>query len=237
MPLLQSVRGVLLVAQILVIVTAFDLVGLSTTHAIFALHPLLTTLLAIPVLGEAVGWRRLAAVGVGFAGVLAILRPGLGAFDPGSLVALAGAVMFAVYGVLTRLTSRADGSAGPAFFYTGTAGAVAATLAGVWVWTPMAAADWGWLAVLCVTGMSGHYCLIRALDATEAVRVQPFIYLQMVFGTLVGALVFGEAVDAATVAGMAIIILAGLYALWREAAASRREALAAATAKGQPLGR
>lgn len=219
MPWLNAFRGILLVVQILVIVTSFDLIGLSTTHAIFALHPLLATLLAIPVLGEVVGWRRLAAVGTGFVGVLVIMRPGLGIFEPAVLIAVLSAAMFATYTVLTRLVSRADGSAGPAFFYTGVAGALAATVAGVGYWTPMTPADYGWLAVLCVSGMAGHYFLIRALDATEAVRVQPFVYLQMVFGTVVGWALFGESIDAFTILGMGLIIGAGLYAIWREARA------------------
>ncbi|MEM6943505.1 MAG: DMT family transporter [Pseudomonadota bacterium] len=221
MPVLNTLRGVLLVLQILVIVGSFDLIGLGTTHAVFALHPLLTTLIAIPVLGEVVGWRRLTAVGVGFLGVLLILRPGGEVFRPEALVAVLSACLFASYAVLTRLVSRADGSGEPAFFYTGVAGAVAATVAGSAYWTTMAPADYGWLGLLCVTGMIGHYCLIRALDATEAVRVQPFIYLQMVFGTLVGWLVFGESLDAFTIAGMTIIIAAGLYAIWREARLAR----------------
>ncbi|MEM6489792.1 MAG: DMT family transporter [Pseudomonadota bacterium] len=223
MPVVQSVRGVLLVVQIVVIVESFDLVGLSTTHAIFALHPLLATLLAIPVLGETVGWRRLAAVGVGFAGVLVILRPSGTFFVPEALVALLAAVMFSAYGVLTRLATRTDGSGQPAFFYTGAAGAVAATAMGMGFWVPMSAADWGWLGVLCVTGMSGHYCLIRALDATEAVRIQPLVYLQMVYAQGIGLVVFGEALDPLTLLGMAMIVGAGLYAIWREAALARHD--------------
>ncbi len=221
MPVVQVIRGLLLAAQILVIVTAFDLIGLAATQAIFALHPLLATLLAIPVLGEAVGWRRLAAVGVGFLGVLVILRPGGDVFQPVALIALASAGMFAVYAVLTRLVNRADGSSAPAFFYTGIAGAAGLTLVGPFFWTPMAWADIAWLGLLCVTGMSGHYFLIRALDATEAVRIQPLIYLQMVFGISIGAAIFGEAVDWAVLLGVAMIIGAGLYAIWREMRAVR----------------
>ncbi|MGF1445282.1 MAG: DMT family transporter [Pikeienuella sp.] len=224
MPVVQVVRGLLLAAQIIVIVTAFDLIGLAATQAIFALHPLLATLLVIPVLGEQVGWRRLAAVGMGFIGVLVIIRPGMDVFDPSALVALAAAVMFAVYGVLTRLANTADGSSGPSFFYTGIAGAVALTFIGPFFWTPMAWADIGWLGLLCITGMSGHYCLIRALDATEAVKIQPLIYLQMVFGITIGWAIFGETVDLWVLVGVAMIIGAGLYAIAREmrgAAAAR----------------
>ncbi len=216
MPVVQCLRGVLLAAQIIVIVSAFDLIGLGATQSVFALHPLLATLLAIPVLGEQVGWRRLAAVAVGFAGVLVILRPGAEVVDTNALVALLAALMFAVYGVLTRLANRADGHARASFFYTGIAGAVFMTAVGPFFWTSMLPVDWIWMALLCVTGMSGHYFLIRALDATEAFRIQPLIYLQMVFGMGVGAIVFGETIEAAALVGVAMIIAAGLYVIWRE---------------------
>jgi len=227
MPLLQIFRGVLLVFQIWVIVNSFDLIGLGPTHAIFALHPLLATLLAIPILGETVGWRRLVAVGVGFLGILVILRPGAGVFEPYALIAVGSSFLFAFYSVLTRLAARADGSARPAFFYTGVAGAVAVTLVGPFFWTAMLPVDWFWLGCLCVTGMSGHYCLIRALDATEAVRIQPFIYLQMVLSMMLGWVVFGEPFEPITLLGMAMIIGAGLYAIWREWAAIERTKAAA----------
>ena len=226
-PLLQITRGVLLALQIVVIVYSFDLIGLGPTHAIFALHPLLATLLAIPLLGEEVGWRRLMAVAVGFVGILIILRPGAGVFDWQALVALLAALMFASYSVTTRLATTRDGNSRASFFYTGVAGAVAITLIGPFFATPMAPPDIAWLCVLSLTGMIGHYCLIRALDATEAVRIQPFVYLQMVYAVILGWLVFDEPIDAWIVTGMGLIIGAGLYAIWREwrlAVAARRAA-------------
>ena len=223
-PLLQTVRGVLLAVQIIVIVISFDLIGLAPTHSIFALHPLLATLLAIPVLGERVGWRRLAAVGVGFLGVLVILRPGTSMFDWEAGVALLAAAIFATYSVLTRLASNADGHSRASFFYTGVAGAAAITLVGPFFATPMTWPDIGWLCILSVTGMTGHYCLIRALDAAEAVRIQPFVYLQMAYAVVIGWLVFGEEIDLPMIAGMAMIVGAGLYAIWREARLARLQA-------------
>ncbi|MEM0924194.1 MAG: DMT family transporter [Pseudomonadota bacterium] len=216
MPRLQIARGVLLVVQILVFVTALDLLGLAPMMALFALYPLLITLLAVPVLGERVGWRRLAAVGVGFLGVLVILRPGLAVVDPNALIALLAAFGLAAYSLMTRIATRADGGSGPAVFYTGVAGAVAITLVGPFYWTPMTPVDWGWTALLALAGLSGHSLLIRAYDATEAVRLQPFVYLQMLFGVLIGWTVFAEPVDAWMILGMAMIVAAGLYALWRE---------------------
>ena len=222
MPALQVFRGVLMAVQIVIIVVSFDLLGLAETHAIFSLHPLMATLLAIPLLGERVGWHRLAAVGVGFAGVLVILRPGPGLFESGALIALVAAVMMSLYTVTTRLVGRADGSPAPAFFYLGVVGAVALTLIGPFYWTPMRLPDIGWLLVHSIVAMGGHYCLIRALEATEAVRIQPFTYLQMIFAVPIGAFIFGEAVDRWVILGMTMTVGAGLYAISREVRLMRR---------------
>ncbi|MEM8792023.1 MAG: DMT family transporter [Pseudomonadota bacterium] len=215
-PVLQIFRGVLLVVQIMVFVSALDLLGLAPMMAFFAIYPLLITMLAVPILGERVGWRRAAAVGAGFLGVLVILRPGREVFDPNALVALLASLGIAVYSLLTRIAAKADGGSGPAVFYTGVAGAAAITLVGPFYWTPMAPADWGWMVLLAVAGLTGHSLLIRAYEVAEAVRLQPFAYLQMVFGVILGWSLFGETLDPAMLGGMAIIIAAGLYALLRE---------------------
>ena len=164
---LQIGRGVLLVAEICVMVLAFTLLGLVESHAIFAAYPLLVAALSGPILGEKVGWRRWAAIGVGFVGVLLIIRPGLRVFSPEALVAVASALMFAVYGLLTRYAARKD-SAATSFFWTGVAGAAGMTVAGVWFWEPMSGTDWLWMAALCVCGATGHYLLIRVYELAEA---------------------------------------------------------------------
>jgi drug/metabolite transporter (DMT)-like permease len=222
MPRLQVFRGVLLATQIIVMVVGFHRAGLAETQALFAMHPLLATLLAIPILGERIGWRRASAIAVGFLGVMVILRPGTGLMRLEMLFGPVAAVMMATYTVTTRLVSRADGSSMPAFFWLGVAGAAALTLVGPFYWTPMRLADWGWLMLHSTVAMAGHYCLIRALEATEAVRIQPFTYLQMVYAVPIGAFVFGEPVDAPMLAGMGIVIGAGLYAIWREYQIMRR---------------
>jgi drug/metabolite transporter (DMT)-like permease len=216
MPWLQVFRGVLLATQIVLVVISFDRLGLAETHAIFSVHPLLATVLAMPLLGERIGWRRAGAIAVGFIGVVLILRPGLDMFRPDALIALAVAAMMAIYTITTRMVSRADGSAIPAFFWLGVAGAGAMTLVGPFYWTPMRLPDVGWLLVHSCFAMFGHYCLIRALEVTEAVRIQPFSYLQMVFAIPIGAFIFGEPVDRWVIVGMTITVGAGLYAIWRE---------------------
>jgi drug/metabolite transporter (DMT)-like permease len=212
----QILRGVLLVAEICVTVLSFVLLGLIASHAIFAIYPLLVAALAGPVLGEYVGWRRGLAIVVGMFGVLLILRPGFQVFSPAALVPLAGALMFAVYGLLTRLVARRD-SAGTTFFYTGTAGAVAITLVVPFFWTPMrGTADWLWMLTLCCTAVLGHFLLIKAYEVAEAGTIQPFAYFQLVFVSILAVTLFHERPDAWTVAGAGLILIAGIYALIRE---------------------
>ncbi|MDJ0629263.1 MAG: DMT family transporter [Rhodobacter sp.] len=214
-PLLQAIRGLLLAAEVSVMVAAFTLMGLVESHAVFACYPLLIAALSGPILGERVGWRRWTAIAIGFAGVLIILQPGYTVFSPVALVPLASATMFALYGLLTRYAARHD-SAATSFFWTGTTGAVAMTAAGLWAWQPMTGPDWAWMAVLCVTGATGHWTLIKCYDVAEAGTVQPFAYLQLVFASLIGLTVFGETLAANVVFGAALVTAAGVFTLWRE---------------------
>ncbi|MCR9069989.1 MAG: DMT family transporter [Rhodobacteraceae bacterium] len=213
-PLLQIGRGVLLAVEICVMVLAFTLLGLVESHAIFTCYPLLVAALSGPILGEKVGWRRWAAIGVGFIGVLIILQPGLRVFQVEALVALAAAFLFALYGLLTRYAARRD-SAATSFFWTGTAGAVVMTAVGIWSWEPMIARDWAWMALLCVTGAGGHYLLIKTYEVAEASAVQPFAFLQLVFAATLGIAVFGETLALNVVVGAVLVVAAGLFTLWR----------------------
>ena len=153
-PWVQGFRGVLLAAEVCVMVLGFTYLGLIDSHAVFIAYPLLVAALSGPVLGESVGWRRWSAIGIGFVGVLIILQPGFGVFQPAALIPLLAAFMFALYGLLTRYVARLDTTA-VSFFWTGTTGAVAMTLVGVWFWEPMTRGDWAWMAVLCCTAALG----------------------------------------------------------------------------------
>ncbi len=214
-PVLQAFRGLLLAGEICVMVLAFTLLGLVESHAIFTAYPLLIAALSGPILGEKVGWRRWAAIAIGFTGVLIILQPGLRVFSPVALVPLLSALMFAVYGLLTRYVSRLD-TAATSFFWTGTVGAVAMTAVGIWFWEAMSPFDWFLMACLCVTGATGHWCLIKAYELAEASAVQPFAYLQLVFATIFGITIFGETLEANVAIGAIVVVGAGLFTLWRE---------------------
>ncbi len=214
-PIVQTTRALLLITEICVMVLGFKLLGLVESHAIFTSYPLLVAALSGPILGEKVGWRRWTAIGIGFVGVLIILEPGVGVFSPKAIIPLIAALLFATYGLLTRYAARKDTSA-TSFFWTGVVGSIGMTVVGVWFWEPMSATDWGWMGVLCVTGALGHYLLIRCYEVAEASAVQPFAYLQLVFASSIGILIFGESAEMNTVIGAAIVVCAGLFTLWRE---------------------
>ena len=214
-PILQITRGVLLVAEICVMVIAFVKLGLVESHAVFTSYPLLIAALSGPILGEKVGPRRWMAIGIGFVGVLIILRPGFSVFAPEALIPLLSALMFAVYGLLTRYVARKD-SAETSFFWTGVAGAVAITLIGPFFWEPIIGNDWWIMGILCLTGAGGHFLLIKAYEVAEASTVQPFAYFQLVFAASIGLTIFGETVDLWIVLGAGLIIGSGLFTLWRE---------------------
>lgn len=215
-PRTQIFRGVLLAAEIVVTIHVFVQLGLIQAHAIFACYPLLISAFSGPVLGEKVGWRRWAAVAVGFIGILIVLSPWAqsSSYSLDSLLALVAAAMFALYGLLTRLVAR-DDPAQISFFWTGISGAVAATVAGIWFWQPIAPHDWLLIAAVCVTSTISHWLLIRAYEVAEASILQPFAYLQLIFVSAYGVILFSETLRPNVVVGAAIVVGAGLFTLWR----------------------
>ena len=95
------------------------------------------------------------------------------------------------------------------------------TFIGPFFWEVMTPTDNILMLILCATGMTGHLMLIKAFEVAEAAAIQPFAYLQTVFAGGIGVLWFGEALSLWTVAGSAVVISAGLFALWREQVAAR----------------
>ena len=214
-PLLQIFRSLILVAEMCVTILAFTLLGLAETHAIFASYPLLIAMLSGPILGEHVGWRRWLAICVGFFGILIILNPGNGIFSPYALVPLAGAILFALYGLLTRYAGQYDNSS-TSFFWTGIVGCIAMTAIGLNFWDPVSQGDWSIMLILSASGMLGHFLLIKCYEVAEASAVQPFAYLQLIWASIIGIIIFGEQITTNVFLGACIIVGAGLFTLWRE---------------------
>ena len=211
-PVVHALRAVLLVSEICVIIWGYTLIGLIESHAVFAICPLLIAAFSGVFLGEKIIWQRWAALGAGLLGVVVILRPGMGVFTPAALLPLAAALMFAIYSVLTRLTTREEPTF-PAFFWPGVIGAVLMTGIGLPNWQPVALQDWPLLIIYAGISVFSHWLLLKCYEATEAARVQPYAYLQIVFVTLIGLMVYDETLAPLVAAGAAIVIAAGLYAL------------------------
>ena len=214
-PILQIFRSVILVAEMCITILAFTLLGLAETHAIFASYPLIIAMLSGPILGEYVGWRRWLAISVGFIGILIILNPGNGIFSPYALVPLAGAILFALYGLLTRYVGQYDNSS-TSFFWTGVVGSIAMTVVGLNFWDPVSKSDWSIMLLLSASGVVGHYLLIKCYEVAEASAVQPFAYLQLIWASMIGIIIFGEQITTNILIGACIIVGAGLFTLWRE---------------------
>jgi drug/metabolite transporter (DMT)-like permease len=206
------VRSCLLVAEICLIVWGYTQIGLINSLAVFSVCPLLIVALSGPVLGERISWQRWAAVAAGMVGVLIILRPGMGVFSWAAILPLASALMFAVYSVLTRLTTR-DEPTFPAFFWPGVIGAVLMTGLGLPNLEPMAQQDMVYLALYCGLSILSHWLLLKCYEQVEASRVQPYSYLQLVFVTVIGMVVYGEVLELPVAIGSGIVVAAGLYAL------------------------
>ncbi len=205
-------RAVLLVAEVCIIVQGYTLIGLINSHAIFAVCPLLVVALSGPILGEAISWQRWVAVAVGCVGVLVILRPGAGVFSWAALLPLGSAVMFALYSVLTRLTTR-DEPSFAAFFWPPMVGAVLMTGVGLPHWQAVTPRDGAFLVIYGLLSVLSNWLLQKTYETVEASVVQPFAYLQIVFVTGIGMTFFGEVLHVQVVAGVLIVVAAGLYAL------------------------
>ena len=214
-PFLQVFRGALLALEVIVMITSFTLLGLIESHAIFSIYPLLVAAFSGPVLKEFVGWKRWSAIFIGFIGVMIILKPSNNVFSLEAIIPLVAALMFALYSLLTRYAARQDTSM-TSFFWTGIIGAIVMSVIGSGYWAPLKPIDWAWLGLLCIFGCLAHYLLIKCYEVSEASSLQPFAYLQLLFATIIGLWIFSEKLETHLMIGAFVVVLAGLFAFWRE---------------------
>jgi drug/metabolite transporter (DMT)-like permease len=225
-PLLQTLRGVLLVVDIWFFAWALKSVPLAELQAITLVYPLLATLAAIPILGETVGLFRFGAVAVGFGGAMVIVRPGGLPLDWGVLYAVLSASCYAVYLVLTRKVSASDSTA-TSMVYVGVAGLVLTTLVGIPSWQPIAPGDLLLVGTVMVTSVAAHGLTMVALSRAPASVLQPFNYISLPWGIFLSYSVFGHLIDTVSLMGAVIIVGAGLVVMARERVmAGRRRAAA-----------
>lgn len=222
-PWLQIVRGGFLLGSTILFFAAIAVMPIADALALVFVAPLVVTALSPLILGERVGPRRWIAVSVGFAGVLVIVRPGLGAFQPGMLLALGAGVIYAFYSLATR---KLSGSAPPlvTLAYTALLGALVMTAAVPAVWTPPDTTDLLWMVLMGALAAGGHFLVIKSFEYAEASLLAPLGYSEIVMATVVGYVFFGDFPDGWTWLGVAIVIASGVYVSVRErkAAAGKR---------------
>lgn len=222
-PVLQLVRGALLLASTALFFAAIAYMPLADALALVFVSPLIVTALSPWVLGETVGLRRRIAVVVGFCGALLIIRPGFGTLQWPALLALSAGIVFGLYFLSTR---RLAGSAPPlvTLTYTAAVGAVLMSLILPAFWVTPSLSDLGAMAAMGLIAATGHFMLIKSFDFAPASLLAPFTYSEIVMTTLLGLVWFGDFPGAWTWAGIAIIVASGLYISIRERVLGARPA-------------
>lgn len=195
---------------------AFSVLPLAQVYAILFSSPLLITLLSIPILGERVGIHRWLAVALGLCGVLIVLRPGGGeALSFGHLAALISAFSSATVAVITRKLGQ--GERPLVLLMWPMLGNLVVTGAGLSLgYHPMELPHLAMAGMIAVLGLTGGFLSILAYRTGEAAIVAPMQYSQIIWATIYGWFIFNEILDRPTMIGAAVIIVSGLYIVWRE---------------------
>jgi drug/metabolite transporter (DMT)-like permease len=224
-PWLQLGRSALLFGSTFFNFVALRYLQLDQTAALMFTTPFFIAVLAGPLLGEWIGWRRGIAIVIGFCGALVAIRPGFAGLSPGVALAFGTMLCMAFFGIVTRYLAAFDRSEVTLFY---------SLMAGTVVVAPFALAEWVWpggsfvwllLLSMGLYGGLGHYAFIVAHRYAPASTLAPFLYFALVTHSTAGFLVFGQVPDRWTLAGAAIVILTGLYLLHRERATARAAAV------------
>ena len=211
----QSIRAGFLVATQFLMVTSLGLLPLADVTALSFSGPLVITALAGPMLGEQVGWRRWAAVVVGFSGVLIMVRPDPEIFRIAALLPILAASSGALRDLVTRRISTGESSIAILCFST-SAVLLAGLVSMLFDHVPLNMADLPLLAVAgCLQG-AAHFILIEAFRHGEAAVIAPFKYTALPCAAVFGFLLFGQIPDIWIVTGAMPVICAGLYIVHRE---------------------
>ena len=212
----QFLRSVLLFGSTILNFVALQYLPITVTTTIMFAGPVVITLLAIPILGEQVGIRRILAVCVGFIGVLVVIQPWSIAFHPAMFLSLAALVIAALYFVMTRLLAGIESNATSQLWSSGLATICLAPVAlPLWKW-PETTLDFAVLALIGVFGGLGHIVATTAHRLADASILAPVIYIQLLLASLASIFVFGTWPTVWTFGGGLIIIASGLYIWQRE---------------------
>jgi len=227
-PGLQLVRGALLAGSSICFMSALKYLPLADTTALNYSTPMLVSVMAVLFLNERMTKARVAFVVAGVVGMLLIVRPGSNMFQGAAVFGLCSAGFYAMFQILTRLLAQDDWRV--TMFFPALVATVAMSFVVPFLdWPPsIPAAHAALLVAGCLLGTYGHYLFLRAFQVATASGVTPYTYMQLVWATLVGWLVFGTFPDRWTLVGMLVIAGSGLLLMLHE----RR--LAVARRRGEP---
>ncbi|MDO6460957.1 DMT family transporter [Granulosicoccaceae sp. 1_MG-2023] len=213
-PRTQLVRGLCMAGVNSTLYIALMSISLAEATAIMYLAPIIVTLLAGTLLGERITRQHLIAVVLGFLGVLIIIRPGFGQFQPGLLLTLFAATVLALYFLLTRKVSAVDSNR-TSLFYSAVVGAVLLSLIVPFVWIAPTPMQWLTLIFMGLLGASGHFLFIEAYRLQPAAELSPWLNAQVVAATVFSVIWLGDSLDIFFLAGATLIIGAGLLLWWQ----------------------
>lgn len=213
---LEVLRGLCLVGVTGALFSAMRFLPLTVTGALLFTMPLIVCALSVPLLGERVGWRRWSAIGVGFLGILIVVRPGTEAFHPASLLCLLAAVCAALYSILTRMLAGVDSASTQTIYGAAVSVACVTPFAfDGWVW-PSDQPTWIAFFLAGLAGLLAHLFLSIAHRFATPSTLAPFSYLELIYIGFASWIVFNEPPDVWFYAGAPLIILSGLYIWLRE---------------------
>ena len=212
--------------------TALINMPLAELSAINLVSPLIITALAVIFFSEEVGWRRWTAIAVGFIGTLLIVKPTAGNFNAWALLGIVCAFAGAGRDIITRKLDPGIPSIVISFIAAAGSAIIGSVMGLFEEWRPMALYDVGMLAISAAFVATGHFLIVIAFRGVDVAAIAPFRYTLLIWAGICGYLAFGEVPDRFAIAGSALIVGSGLYALHREV--MRRRILAAAVPPAEP---
>lgn len=215
-PHLQIIRGIVAACSATLFVFAINHVPLADAIAVSFVAPFIVTIFGAVLLKEPVGIRRWLAVLAGFIGMLVVIRPGMGVFHPAIFLVLLAAIFFAIRQLTSRWLSGVDPIVTTVCYTAIVAFSILSVFQPfVWV-TPSSAKILLLVVVMAASSAAGEILIIRALDIAHSVVLAPLHYTLIIWGTFYGFVVFGDLPDQWTLIGCGIIVVSGLYTIYRE---------------------
>ncbi|MFG6584945.1 DMT family transporter [Sulfitobacter sp. 1A12779] len=214
-PLAHLLRGAFWTCAATFYFTGLKYLDLAEATALTFSAPIFIISLSSLFLGEHVGWRRGAAVIIGFVGVLIVVRPGSAAFQPAALFPVGTALFYALLMIGSRWVDPRE-SVWTVMLWLVGAGALISALFAPFYWTPVQYEDLWRFGAITVFGTAGMTLITQAFRFSEASTVANFEYTGLIWATLLGWLIWREVPDLATFVGTAVIVFSGAFIVYRE---------------------